>query len=284
MPARTSSIHTFRDLAADAAAHAHVPYSNRPEAVVLVLRDGRWIPGVRVESASFSLTLSPLLNAVTTAVAMEAGPIAAAVGTRPFRPSELAFAASAVGLAGFNRQAPDVLSAACDLPAAAERISPFVAGIEDAAPSRGSGTGSVEPSLPVTGLSSGDALSLARRIAGRAHAPASDFPVGCLLEISGAGYIPGVNVEHEDWMHILCAERNAIGTAVSFGYRSIAALYLCCPDAPGCTPCGACRQLMAELAPTSTLWMDGENASPATSSPVALLPSFYAGPRFLSNT
>ncbi|NDC88407.1 MAG: hypothetical protein EB075_06325, partial [Bacteroidetes bacterium] len=48
---------------------AYVPYSHRPAAAVALLRSGDVIPGVRVENASFPLTISAAQNLISTVVA-----------------------------------------------------------------------------------------------------------------------------------------------------------------------------------------------------------------------
>ena len=91
--------------------------------------------------------------------------------------------------------------------------------------------------------------ALARIAAGRAYAPYSHFRVGtAVLDAQGAVYV-GCNVESASYGLTICAERNAIFSAIAAGAaRPFAALAVSCIDAPegGCTPCGACRQVMSE--------------------------------------
>ncbi len=84
-------------------------------------------------------------------------------------------------------------------------------------------------------------------------------------------------MEHEDWTRILCAERNALGTAISYGLTGLHTMYLTCLCDPQGTPCGACRQLLTEQAPALVLWMDRGDAPPASATPEALLPGFFSG-------
>lgn len=127
------------------------------------------------------------------------------------------------------------------------------------------------PSAPEQGV------ELARLTAENAYVPESDFPVGCVLELMDGGLIPGVNVEHSDWSRVLCAERNALGTAVSYGLQHPQTLYLSCLRDPNGTPCGACRQLISELAPRSTLWMDRGRKPAERADPRSLLPGSFTG-------
>jgi len=59
----------------------------------------------------------------------------------------------------------------------------------------------------------------------------------------------GCNVENASFGLTLCAERNAIGQAVSQGARHFLALAVYVPGANLIYPCGACRQVLAEFCP-----------------------------------
>lgn len=277
MPESTTSlVSAYRALAVKAARRAHVPFTRQPSAVILVGADGSWIPGVRVESASFSLTIPAYLNAVTTAVALSVSDVRAMVSSRPLQPHEIAAAQKAHGIEGLPQTAPDMFGEVPDVAEPGPPLSPYVVR-PDAPPGPNlpesrEHEGREDPSLRTRRL-----IEITRAAAARAHVPASSFPVGCLLEFEDGRLVPGVNVEHEDWLQILCAERNALGTAVSYGLGKPQAAYLSCVRAPGCTPCGACRQLLAELAPASTLWMDRGERTPSSATPAALLPGSFSG-------
>ena len=257
----------LRQKAESATARAHVPYSTQRgapqrDAAVLLLADGAWVPGVRVESASFSLVIPPLMNAFTTVAAAGRTDVVAAALNRPFLPEEAAYMRSTpAGL--FREEADDVFVAtdADALPPVGDRLDPFLD-----APT---------PEHPAEGI------ALAREVAQRAHVPESDFRVGCVLVVEGGKLVPGVNVEHADWSRILCAERNALGTALSWGLTGLEALYLTCLKDESGSPCGACRQLLAELAPTAAVWMGRGQVSPEAASPRYLLPGAFHGQALL---
>lgn len=79
----------------------------------------------------------------------------------------------------------------------------------------------------------------------RAYAPYSRFRVGAALRTANGRIIVGCNVENASYGLSLCAERNAIFSMIAVGERTIDQLALACPG--GGTPCGACRQVMAEF-------------------------------------
>jgi len=91
-------------------------------------------------------------------------------------------------------------------------------------------------------------LDAARAVRLRAHAPYSHFLVGAALLAEDGRIITGCNVENASYGLTICAERSALVKGVSEGcnkYRCIAVV----TDAPTSTPpCGACRQLLWELA------------------------------------
>lgn len=83
----------------------------------------------------------------------------------------------------------------------------------------------------------------------RAYAPYSKFRVGAALLAADGRVIVGVNVENASYPLCVCAERNAIATAVVEGAKPIVAIAVVTGAARATPPCGGCRQVLAEHAP-----------------------------------
>jgi cytidine deaminase len=104
--------------------------------------------------------------------------------------------------------------------------------------------------LPAPILSERDLASLERAavaVQPRAHAPYSHFAVGAAVWGEGQQFL-GVNVENASFGLTICAERNAVAAAVAGGVTRLAAVAVCTSASPPSSPCGSCRQVLAELA------------------------------------
>ena len=94
---------------------------------------------------------------------------------------------------------------------------------------------------------------IAHNAAQNAYAPYSRFPVGAALLMDDGEVITGVNVENRSFGLTNCAERTAVFTACSKGYRTFSALAVATPASSSpVPPCGACRQVLSEFAPPET--------------------------------
>lgn len=82
----------------------------------------------------------------------------------------------------------------------------------------------------------------------RAHAPYSSFPVGAALRTSTGRVYTGCNIETSSYSLTICAERTAIFKAISEGERKFTAIAIAADDPQFTPPCGACRQVLWELA------------------------------------
>lgn len=83
----------------------------------------------------------------------------------------------------------------------------------------------------------------------RAYIPYSHFAVGAAIEMNDGTWFEGCNVENAAYGSTMCAERNAIYQAYCQGYRKedIHSLTIVAYGKEVVTPCGACRQVLAEL-------------------------------------
>jgi cytidine deaminase len=90
-------------------------------------------------------------------------------------------------------------------------------------------------------------LSAAAEVRANAWAPYSGFKVGAAI-LDGAGRVHvGCNVENASYGLSVCAERHAIAAAVAAGGCDFKAVVVVTPTSPPATPCGACRQVLAEF-------------------------------------
>jgi cytidine deaminase len=81
----------------------------------------------------------------------------------------------------------------------------------------------------------------------KAYAPYSRFKVGASLLTTEGEFIRGCNVENASFGLCLCAERNALSTAIAAGKRQFAAMAIATGGSPPSPPCGMCLQFMAEF-------------------------------------
>jgi len=82
-----------------------------------------------------------------------------------------------------------------------------------------------------------------------AYAPYSKFQVGAALLTTDGKIYHGCNVENAAYSLCNCAERTALFKAYSEGAREYAALAVIADTSRPVPPCGACRQVIAELCP-----------------------------------
>ena len=81
------------------------------------------------------------------------------------------------------------------------------------------------------------------------YTPYSNFKVGAALLSKNGTIYTGCNIENAAYTPTNCAERTAFFKAVSEGCKELQLLVICSDSERLTPPCGACRQVMAELAP-----------------------------------
>ena len=106
-----------------------------------------------------------------------------------------------------------------------------------------------------------DHLTRAVEVASDAYCPYSQFHVGAVVVAEDGRSWSGCNVENAAYGSAICAEVNAIASAVADGHVGPSTVYVACLDAAdlsSATPCGNCRQVMGELGVTKVvLTIDG---------------------------
>ncbi|MFB6151771.1 MAG: cytidine deaminase [Haloarculaceae archaeon] len=93
-----------------------------------------------------------------------------------------------------------------------------------------------------------------------AYVPYSEYPVGAALETASGDVFTGFNIETVNYSNSFHAEEVAITAAIRNGHTEFETIAVVSPERDGVTPCGMCRQTMAEFCDDSfvVLTDDGE--------------------------
>src|SRR5512143_3265782 len=117
-------------------------------------------------------------------------------------------------------------------------------------------------------------IDLAVEASRRAYAPYSNYPVGASLRTSSGRIFTGCNIENAAYPAGICAERVAMFKAISEGERKFEVIVVATNN--GGTPCGSCRQVMAEFGlGTVVLISDMEGNLKQATTVSALLPGAF---------
>lgn len=111
-----------------------------------------------------------------------------------------------------------------------------------------------------------------------AYVPYSRFPVGAALLTGDGQIVQGCNVENASYGLSNCAERTALFKAVSDGHQGGFQGMAVVADTPGpVSPCGACRQVMAELCPPEMkVWLSNLHGDITETTVAELLPRAFS--------
>jgi cytidine deaminase len=121
-------------------------------------------------------------------------------------------------------------------------------------------------------------LEAARAVRANAWAPYSKYLVGAALLADDGRIFTGVNMENSAYPSSLCAEHNALGSAISAGARRFSAIAVVTepkPGAPFGSPCGKCRQVLAEFGLDLTVYLAGPSGPHETTTLRELLPRAF---------
>src|SRR5690606_11741323 len=123
-----------------------------------------------------------------------------------------------------------------------------------------------------------DLFEAATAAMARAYAPYSRFPVGAALRTEDGRIYAGANIENASFPEGWCAETTALGHYVMGGGGRITGIAVVAEKMPRITPCGGCRQRLAEFAgPDAKLHLCDETGIVQTMTMAEILPLGFAG-------
>jgi homotetrameric cytidine deaminase len=247
----------WRELIAQSVA----PYSGQPEACLVRGRDG-WHVGIRIENIAYPQTITALQGGIAACLFAGDEPQQIVLPPATMMPIPADLAIWAQG------SPPLPVSHMSDPPIRLETLrrdqrerflvdlfpahGPSVSAGFQSADSLGHDSLRLDPlrmsSLRLDSVDPADDQARAAALgalASKAVIPNSDFPVSALMQ-TDIGIVGGCNVEFPSWNLGLCAERNAIHLALSMGAKTLGPMAIYAPKSQVCSPCGACRQTLAE--------------------------------------
>jgi cytidine deaminase len=123
-----------------------------------------------------------------------------------------------------------------------------------------------------------DLFEAARQAMAKAYAPYSKFPVGAALRTADGRVFTGANIEVASYPEGWCAETTALGHYVMAGGGEITEIAVVAERMARITPCGGCRQRLAEFAgPRAKLYLCDESGVVETVSLGDMLPFGFRG-------
>jgi len=111
--------------------------------------------------------------------------------------------------------------------------------------------------MTITNQEKQSLIDLANTARQRAYAPYSNYPVGAALRTKTGRIFTGVNVENAAYPQTMCAERVAVFKAVSEGEKEFEVISVVTDN--GGSPCGGCRQVLAEFGLDTIVLMADRN-------------------------
>lgn len=123
-------------------------------------------------------------------------------------------------------------------------------------------------------------IALAAEARRGAYAPYSHYAAGAALLTASGKVYTGCNVENASYGLTVCAERTAAFKAISDGEREFSAIAVVTENAG--TPCGACRQVLAEFGPQMRVLVADDSGDYRVCRLAELLPDFFGPSQLLA--
>jgi cytidine deaminase len=130
-------------------------------------------------------------------------------------------------------------------------------------------------SVMIDAARAGELIQQAREAAETAYAPYSGFRVGAALLTTAGRVYTGANIENSAYSETLCAERTAAVKAVLDGDRKFEAIAVTVAGGTDISPCGACRQVLAEFSPDMSVVTEDEKGGIRVERLADLLPRAF---------
>lgn len=100
-------------------------------------------------------------------------------------------------------------------------------------------------------------IKLAKQAYKNSYAPYSRVKVGAAILCSNGRIFTGCNIENASYGLTMCAERSAVYNAIVAGQKEFSKIAIISNQKREFSPCGACRQVLAEFAPSlEVIWQD----------------------------
>ena len=128
----------------------------------------------------------------------------------------------------------------------------------------------LKASTPISEL-----IAIANESKENSEARYSHFRVGAALQTEGGTVFPAFNVESSSYGLSMCAERIAIWSAINSGETKFSRIAIVSDSADFCPPCGACRQILLDLAGDIEIIMTNQKGEIKSTRLSSLLPDAF---------
>jgi len=215
---------------------AYVPYSEKPSACIVESKTGRYFSGVRIENISYPITIPAVQAACTICLSEKEIPARIYVENKDL--DQIDFWVNEFDMEIIQTKKPPEADPGALLHRSDNTF---------------------------------DALPRLKTLLDQAVVTNSDFPVSALL-FTKVGHFEGVNIEVSDWTKGICAERVVLSKAVAAGVTDFTRLEIHTKKGEISSPCGACRQVIAEFLPYHDIMLHHADGTLSEHLSIDLLP------------